>query len=88
MRGKAAFVLGGIVGYALATKAGREQVTKVASQARALWDDPAVREQVSEAGRKAGSFVQGVVTDTAPGVAEKVAERVSDAVKKVGEARG
>jgi len=83
VRGKAAFVLGGIVGYALATKAGREQVTKVAAQARALWDDPAVRDQVADVGRKAGAFVQGVA-DQAPGVAEKVAGHVTDAVKKAG----
>lgn len=76
MRGKTAFLVGGVIGYVLGTRAGREQFERIAGQARRAWEDPRVQEKVADASQRAASFVQ----DVAPDLKEKVA----DAVRKAG----
>lgn len=75
MRGKAAFVLGGVVGYVLGTRAGREQFDKIAGQAKRVWDDPKVQRGVTDATRRASTFVQ----EKAPDLQAKVTEAVRQA---------
>jgi hypothetical protein len=72
MRGKTAFLVGGVIGYVLGTRAGREQFEKIAGQARRVWEDPRVQEKVADASQRATSFVQ----DVAPDLKEKVADAV------------
>lgn len=76
MRGKTAFLVGGVIGYVLGTRAGREQFERIAGRARRAWEDPRVQEKVADATQRATSFVQ----DVAPDLKEKVA----DAVRKAG----
>jgi len=76
MRGKTAFLVGGVIGYVLGTRAGREQFERIAGQARRVWEDPRVQEKVADASQRATSFVQ----DVAPDLKDKVA----DAVRKAG----
>lgn len=76
MRGKTAFLVGGVIGYVLGTRAGREQFERIAGQARRVWEDPRVQEKVADASQRATAFVQ----DVAPDLKDKVA----DAVRKAG----
>ena len=76
MRGKTAFLVGGVIGYVLGTRAGREQFERVAGQARRVWEDPRVQEKVADASQRATSFVQDVAPD--------LKDKVTDAVRKTG----
>ncbi len=76
MRGKTAFVVGGLIGYVLGTRAGREQFERIAGQARRVWEDPRVQEKVADASQRATSFVQDVAPD--------LKDKVTDAVRKTG----
>ena len=80
MRTKAAFVLGGLVGYVLGTRAGREQFERITASARRVWEDPRVQDGISDAGHRAGAYVQ----DKAPDLAEKVADKVTEAIRQAG----
>lgn len=73
MRGKAAFVVGGLVGYVLGTRAGREQFERIRVQARKVWEDPRVQDTVADVGQRA----QGLVAEVAP----ELKDRVTDAVR-------
>ncbi|MCB2175633.1 MAG: YtxH domain-containing protein [Actinomycetales bacterium] len=76
MRGKTAFLVGGLIGYVMGTRAGREQFEKIAGQARRVWEDPRVQEKVNDASQRATSFVQDVAPD--------LKDKVTDAVRKTG----
>ncbi len=76
MRGKTAFLVGGVIGYVMGTRAGREQFEKIAGQARRVWEDPRVQEKVSDASHRATSFVQDVAPD--------LKDKVTDAVRNNG----
>lgn len=78
MRTKAAFLVGGLVGYVLGTRAGREQFDRIAASARRVWEDPRVQSGISDAGQRAGAYVQ----DKAPDIADVVAGRVTEAVRQ------
>ena len=49
MAGKFSFLVGLGAGYVLGSQSGRERYDQVASKARQLWQDPAVREKVGQA---------------------------------------
>lgn len=74
MRGKAAFVLGGVVGYVLGTRAGREQFDRIAAQAKRVWDDPRVQQTVTDVGERASTYVQDVAPD--------LQAKISDALRR------
>lgn len=76
MRIKAAFLLGGAVGYVLGTRAGREQFEKLRSSAQTVWQDPRVQGTVAEA----SSFVK----EKAPDLKEKVGGAVKSVTGKSG----
>ena len=79
MRVKAAFVLGGAVGYVLGTRAGREQFEKIRSTARGVWENPRVQGTVSDVEHRASGFVR----DVAPEIKEKVTGAVRSATEAV-----
>lgn len=76
MRVKAAFLLGGAVGYVLGTRAGREQFEKIRSSAQTVWHDPRVQGTVSEA----STFVK----EKAPDLKEKVGGAVKSVTNRSG----
>lgn len=75
MRMKAAFLLGGAVGYVLGTRAGREQFERIRSSAQTLWQDPRVQGTVADA----STFVK----EKAPDLADKVGGAVRSATGAV-----
>lgn len=77
MKAKLALVAGVAAGYVLGTRAGREQYVKLRSQARTLWKDPKVQEQVGRA--------QDVVKEQAPVVGAKIASVTRSAADTVTE---
>jgi hypothetical protein len=68
------------VGYVLGTRAGREQYDRIRDQARSLWSDPRVQDQVSSA--------QATVKEKAPLVQEKVGGATKHAADRVSGSRG
>ena len=79
MRVKAAFLIGGAVGYVLGTRAGREQFEKIRSSAKTLWEDPRVQDTVSDVEQRATEFVK----DKAPDLKDKVTGAVKSATDAV-----
>ena len=75
---KAAFVAGGVVGYLLATRAGRARVQDALDAARAAWQDPKVQETVTDAAQRAGEAARSALEDP----------RVRDAVSDLGQRAG
>lgn len=73
MRAKAAFLIGGALGYVLGTRAGREQFEKLRSQAQKLWEDPRVQDKVSD--------VEHLVKEAGPEIKEKVSGAVRSATE-------
>lgn len=76
MRIKAAFLIGGAVGYVLGTRAGREQFEKLRSGAQTVWQDPRVQSTVSEA----STFVK----EKAPDLKDKVGGAVKSVTGRSG----
>ncbi|MGY4859029.1 hypothetical protein [Cryobacterium sp. AP23] len=48
MRGKLLFITGGLVGYVLGARAGRQRYDQIASAASDLWNRPPVQRRVNE----------------------------------------
>ena len=76
MKNKVVLLTGMAVGYVLGTRAGREQYEKIRTQARSLWGDPRVQEQVSN--------VQQVVKEQVPLVQDKVGDAAKKATDRSG----
>lgn len=74
MKNKVVLLTGMAVGYVLGTRAGREQYEKIRSQARSLWGDPRVQEQVSHVQQTVKEQVP-VVQDKVGGAARKATDR-------------
>ncbi|KGM14321.1 YtxH domain-containing protein [Cellulomonas bogoriensis] len=75
MRMKAAFLLGGAVGYVLGTRAGRQQFEKIRTQAQRLWEDPRVQEGIADVEQRASDLVK----EKGPEIKEKVTGAVRSA---------
>src|SRR5659263_723398 len=58
MRTKAAFLIGGVVGYVLGTRAGREQFDKIRTQAQKLGEDPRVQSTVNDVEQRATTLMK------------------------------
>ena len=59
MYGKVLFVVGGLVGYVIGTKQGREGYEKLKRQATDLWENPKVQRTVSDAQKFAEDKIPG-----------------------------
>ncbi|MCL3860665.1 YtxH domain-containing protein [Actinotalea sp. K2] len=79
MRTKAAFLIGGAVGYVLGTRAGREQFEKIRAQATRLWEDERVQEGIADVEQRAGDLVR----EKGPEIKEKVSGAVRSATDSV-----
>jgi len=79
MRTKAAFLIGGAIGYVLGTRAGREEFEKLRSQAQKLWEDPRVHDTVSDVEHRASALVK----EKGPEIREKVTGAVRSATDTV-----
>lgn len=79
MRAKAAFLIGGVVGYALGTRAGREQFEKLRSALQRMWEDPRVQSRVSDVEHRASDLVH----EKGPELKNKVSGAVKTAADTV-----
>lgn len=79
MKSKFVLLAGVAAGYVLGTRAGRGQYEKIRAQAKSMWNDPKVQDQVST--------VAATVKDQAPVVQEKIIDVTRKAVAKAGGGR-
>lgn len=79
MRTKAAFLVGGVVGYVLGTRAGREQFDRLREQARKVWEDPRVQGTVNDVEQRATTLMK----ERGPEIKEKLTEAVRTATESV-----
>lgn len=79
MRTKAAFLIGGAVGYVLGARAGREQFEKIRGSAKQMWENPRVQETVNDVEQRASSLMH----DKAPELKEKITDAVKSAADTV-----
>lgn len=54
-----AFLLGGIIGFAVAVSLGKDRLERLSEQAQELWDDPRVQDAIAEVEKKVSGYVQG-----------------------------
>lgn len=76
MRGKLLFITGGLVGYVLGARAGRQRYDQIASAASDLWSRPPVQRRVNEV----KDFALERVGDV-PGVLFEAGKKVVSAVQ-------
>jgi oxygen-dependent protoporphyrinogen oxidase len=75
MKGKAALLVGGAVGYVLGTRAGRQRYEQIKGQAQKVWQNPKVQQTKAQA--------QDYAREKAPEVQHKVADAAAAAKEKV-----
>ncbi|ASD20774.1 MULTISPECIES: hypothetical protein [Cryobacterium] len=75
MRGKLLFITGGLVGYVLGARAGRQRYDQIASAASDLWNRPPVQRRVNEV----KDFALERVGDV-PGALYEAGKKVASAV--------
>lgn len=63
MYGKVLFVVGGLVGYVIGTRQGREGYERLKKQATDLWENPKVQRTVSDAQKFAEEKIPGFGKD-------------------------
>ncbi len=71
MKGRAALLLGGAVGYVLGSRAGRKRYDQISAKARGVWQSPTVQERADQA--------QRFVADRAPEVQHAVVDAAGKA---------
>jgi hypothetical protein len=72
MKGKIALLVGGAAGYVLGARAGRERYEEITSQARSIWQSPAVQEKATQAqdfAKQKAPILKDKVAGAAPGSA-------------------
>ena len=74
--GKKSFILGGIVGFVLGSRAGRDQYEKLKSMSQELWQSDAVQAGVN----KVEDTVGGATRSGASSLTDKVAGAVKDKI--------
>ncbi|TFC88246.1 hypothetical protein [Cryobacterium sp. TMT4-31] len=82
MRGKLLFITGGLVGYVLGARAGRQRYDQIASAASDLWNRPPVQRRVNEVKDFALERV-GDVPGALYEAGKKVASAVSNKTDKI-----
>ncbi|MEC5185586.1 hypothetical protein RCH12_003063 [Cryobacterium sp. MP_3.1] len=87
MRGKLLFITGGLVGYVLGARAGRQRYDQIASAASDLWNRPPVQRRVNEVKDFALERV-GDVPGALYEAGKKVASAVSNKTDKAGKTTG
>ena len=56
---KSAFLLGGLVGFAVAVSLGKDRLEHLAERAQELWDDPRVQDTIADLEKKVTGYAQG-----------------------------
>lgn len=74
--GKKSFILGGIVGFVLGSRAGRDQYEKLKAMSQDLWQSDAVQHGVA----KVEDTVGGAARNQASNLTDKVADLVKDKI--------
>ncbi|MDO5700823.1 MAG: hypothetical protein Q4P36_05055 [Bowdeniella nasicola] len=81
--GKKSFILGGIVGFVLGSRAGRDQYDKLKAMSQDLWQADVVQSGVS----KVEETVGGAARNQAANLTDKVAGMVKDKIHSSGSSR-
>jgi hypothetical protein len=81
MRGKLLFITGGLVGYVLGARAGRQRYDQISAAATQLWNTQPVQRRVSEV-REFAMDTVGDVPAALAGVVKKIAAQVSSNSKR------
>ena len=81
MRGKLLFITGGLVGYVLGARAGRQRYDQISAAATQLWNTQPVQRRVSEV-REFAMDTVGDVPAALASVVRKVAGQVTSNAKR------
>lgn len=81
MRGKLLFITGGLVGYVLGARAGRQRYDQISAAATQLWNTQPVQRRVSEV-REFAMDTVGDVPAALANVIKKVAGQVTSTAKR------
>lgn len=77
--GKKSFILGGIVGFILGSRAGRDQYEKLKSMSQDLWQSDAVQTGVSKVEDTVGSAARNQASNLTDKVADLVKDKIHSA---------
>lgn len=85
--GKKSFILGGIVGFILGSRAGRDQYEKLKSMSQDLWQSDAVQTGVSKVEDTVGSAARNQASNLTDKVADLVKDKIHSAKSSGSEAK-